>query len=223
VGERHEDVVVETALPRPPLGVDGLDRSEQDQRLVDEMAAEVEQGAAAGRRGTGVGVEPLEAGLEPGHGAQRPAVDQGPDGAEVRVLPSVLVRRQHEAGALRQLHRSAGGRGVVRERLVAHHGEAQPQRLVGELGVRGGRSGDGHSLGPGRRELLQRAEQGDPRVLPLDERPPLGGRRHDPEKLALGCRGQQGRVEPASAEAVPDEPDADRFHLAIMSCPPHLG
>ena len=61
------------------------------------------------------------------------------------------------------------------------------------------------------------------RVLPLDERPPLGGRRHDPEKLALGCRGQQGRVEPASAEAVPDEADPDRFHPRIMSCPAHLG
>jgi hypothetical protein len=61
VGERDEDVVVAAAVAQPPLGVDARHRPQQHQGLVDQVAAEVEQRAAARGRRAGLGCEPLEA------------------------------------------------------------------------------------------------------------------------------------------------------------------
>ena len=54
MGERDEHVVVEPGgvVAVMDLGVHGAHRSEQLDGLVDEVAAEVQEGAAAGGRGT---------------------------------------------------------------------------------------------------------------------------------------------------------------------------
>ena len=66
VGERDEHVVVEPGgvVAVMDLGVHGAHRSEQLEGLVDEVAAEVQEGAAAGGRGTVLAA--FEARLEPG-------------------------------------------------------------------------------------------------------------------------------------------------------------
>jgi hypothetical protein len=212
MGQRHEHVVVQAALPQPPLGVDGLDRPEQQQRLVDQVAAEVEQRAAARGRGPRLGVEPLEPRLEPEDGAQCPPSDQRLDGAEVGVPAPVLVRRQGQPEPLRPLHRAPGGGRVEGEGLVADDRQAEVERAVGQLRVRGGGSGDRDGLGAGRHQILQRAEERGVRVLPGDERATLLRRRHHAEEGALGCRREQRRVEPPPAEAVPHQAEPDRFH-----------
>ena len=102
VGERDEHVVVEAVVADRPLGVDRVDRAEEDQRLVDQVAPEVEQRPAPGGLRNAIGYEPFEAALHPHDAPEPPAVDEAPEGEEVGVPPPVLVRRQHEPAFVRR-------------------------------------------------------------------------------------------------------------------------
>jgi hypothetical protein len=222
VGERNEHVVVEPrgvvdaggavepggVIPVVHLGVHGAHRSEELEGLVDEVAAEVEQGAAAGGRGTVLSA--FEAGLEPGDGAEGAAVGEGADGAEVGVPPPVLVDREWDAEPLGQLDGGAGVRRGEREGLVDDDGQAELERLTTErdVGVGGGGHRDG--LGSGGDESGEVVGHHRTGMLSGHERPPLGGPGRDRDELAPDPGGDQRGVEVAGPEAVANYPKPHR-------------
>lgn len=157
VGQGHKDVVVESVLVVTVvhLGVHPLHRAGQHQSLVDQVAAEVDEGAAARGRSTRLGPEDLEPGFVADHGADFAAVQQRPQREEVGVPPAVLVHRQRTALLLRELDGGTGRGRVECERLVADDGQAQFQRLPHQWDVRGGGRGDGDRLGAGTDQVLQ--------------------------------------------------------------------
>ena len=211
VGERDEHVVVEAVVADVPFGVDRVDRTEDDQRLVDEVAPEVEQRAATGRLRTTERREPFEAALEPRDVPEPPALDEVPECEEVGVPPPVLVRREHEPPLRRQLHRTGSRGGVQRERLVAHDVQTERQRFVGERAVGVGGRRDRHRFGTGGRERLQRVERGNVRVVGGDERAAFRRGGDDAEEVTRLRARQQRSVEDPTPEAVAGESDAQRF------------
>jgi hypothetical protein len=140
VPQRHEGVVVGlcSRTDAVQLGVDLGHRSEQGQRLVDQMAAQViEQPAGLGRvaelppAALELRTPALEPRLEAVHPAQPTRADQLGDGAEVAVPAAVLEHAQQQSGLLRepgQVQRLPGGGG---QRLVHDHRRARLQRRGG--------------------------------------------------------------------------------------------
>lgn len=141
VGEGEEGVVVGLRgwTADVGLGVDGDDRAEQGQRLVDEVAAEVVEEPAQLRRVAGLApaalglrAPALEAGLEALDVTERAVVDQLADGAEVVVPAAVLEDGEQQAAVLGErgeLLGLGGGRG---QRLVDDHRQTGLQRGGGE-------------------------------------------------------------------------------------------
>ena len=99
------------------LGIDPDRRTEQDEALVDQVCAEVEQGAAARPAGTARRGVPLEPGLEAVDLAQGPVVDKGPHRQEVGVPAPVEEDREGDPAPL--------GLGVARGRMASTVEEAQ--------------------------------------------------------------------------------------------------
>ena len=212
VGERDEHVVVEAVVADVPFGVDRVDRTEDDQRLVDEVAPEVEQRAATRpasdhRAGENRSKRLSNRATLP----EPPALDEVPECEEVGVPPPVLVRRQHEPALRRQLHRTGSRGGVQRERLVAHDVQTERQRFVGERAVGVGGRRDRHRFGTGGRERLQRVERGNVRVVGGDERAAFRRGGDDAEEVTRLRARQQRSVEDPTPEAVAGESDAQRF------------
>jgi len=87
VGQGGEHVVVEPAGvgAMMHLGVHAGHRAGQHQGLVGQVAAEVRQGAAAGRVRAVLRPEPLEPRLQDGQRAERSFVQELAHGQEVRV------------------------------------------------------------------------------------------------------------------------------------------
>ena len=174
-------------------------------RLVDEVAAEVQQGAAA--RGRRALLPALEARLEPRDPAQRAVVDQRPDGQEVGVPPPVLVDRQQDAEPLGEVDGRAGVRCGERERLVDDDRETEFESLLAQRDVRVGRRRDGDGLDPGGLQPGQVVDHGRARMLAVHQRATLRGPGGDGHELALVGRGDERGVEPAGTEAVADQPE----------------
>ncbi len=210
VVQHDQHVVVQPGLPHRPAGEHAGDRAEQQQCLVDEVAAEVQQRAAAGDTRPGARCPPLEPRLQRPHLAQGPFGDQPADGAEVGVPAAVLVGRERQPGGGRPVHRGLRRGGVEGEGLVADDGQAEVQRPVGQLAVRARRGGDRDGLGARVREGLQGVDAGRAGVVGGHQRPALLRRRHHPEELDARGSGQQRGVEIAPAEAVADQPEPHR-------------
>lgn len=70
--ERYEEVVIQPAglATVMHLGIHATDRTRKHQGLIGQVAAEVQQGATAGRGRPGIGPEPLEPRLEDGQLAE---------------------------------------------------------------------------------------------------------------------------------------------------------
>ena len=76
----------------------GVDRAEEQQRLVDQVAAEVAQDAAARRPAARVGGEPLERRLEPGAPRRARRRRSAAHGEQVGVPAAVLVDAERDPG-----------------------------------------------------------------------------------------------------------------------------
>jgi hypothetical protein len=99
MGDRDEDIIVQAGSSTRwvHLGIDALGGAEQHQGLIDEVTAEVEQRAPAGRGWTRIRLEALEARLEP-HGVAEPTVrEQLLHRTEIRIPAPVLKYRQRHA------------------------------------------------------------------------------------------------------------------------------
>ena len=222
-GDEH--VVVGRVLG--PAAVDlGEDRphgSEQHHGLVDQVTAQIEEEPA---RLTGVVAlapapaerrpPPLEARLETTYVAERTRGDQGLQGAEVGVPPTVLERAEQDPR----------GPGLLDQRAALGCGRCQ--RLVDDDGDPGGeggaREGDVGVVGAGHHEQIQvQAQQGvdvwDHRgvgVVGGDRRGAVRGAGDHPDELHAGGRRDQRGVEDGTCQAVPGDADADH---ASPCCP----
>ncbi len=216
VSEREEVVVVPgQATAARDLRIYGRDWAEQMQRLIDQVAAEVQQQAAAVRGRvalapcvrTGLRAPALESRLVAQHVAQGAVSDQLDERQLVRVPAAVLERGQQHAAPLGVCDQLIGLRGVERQRLVDDHRQAVVDRLRGERRMRviGGRDHDSVqvlSLSP---ELLGRIDELRLGVVAAGLLATLsvgGDDRGDPE--AWG-RCDQRRVEDAPRQAVADD------------------
>ena len=142
--QRDEGIVLDRSARSAAvkLGIDGLRRSEEDHRLVDAVAAEIDEHAAASHR-----VRPLlprrwverlvtlEARLEAHRGAQAALRKDLAEGQEVAVPTPVLEHGQGHTRRGGQANDPLRRRGRCREWLVDDHGDARADGLLDELGV----------------------------------------------------------------------------------------
>ncbi len=145
MGEGEEHVVVHLGAgpAAVDLGVHLLDRSEQHERLIDQVAPEVVQhpagllAVAALAPGTRAHLGPpaLEARLEAPHLAQAVFGEQPAHGEEVAVPAPVVEDRQRQAALLGERRQTTPLRGAGGQRLVDHHREAGLQRRRGQRDV----------------------------------------------------------------------------------------
>ena len=202
------------------LGVHAGDRAGQDQGLVGQVAAEVQQRAAARGGRSGLGPEPLEARLEDGQRAECALAEELAHGQEVRIPATVLVHGEGDLELLGELDGGAGGLGIRRERLVGDDRQAQAQRLLGERDAGGRRGGNSHRFSSRAGQVLQRGEGREAEVLGDLALAFRRGGDH-PEELAIRGRGDQRGVKIPAAEAVAGQADADRY--GHDGAPPNLG
>ena len=167
MGEREKHVVVERAdlIRCMDLGVDGPYVTEQNECLIDEVTPEVEQRPAAGGPGPAVQAEPLKSRLESDRTAQEPVIQRLANRSKVGVPPAVLVDGQWMVKRLGEAYGLPGGVSIERERLVGDNRQAEMQRPLRELDVRGRGCRDGHRLGARRSKGLKRGERRSTREL----------------------------------------------------------
>ena len=215
-----EGVVVDLHTGTPPveLGVDVACGTEQDQRLVDEMTAEIEEqpaGLVSRAPLTPVvsrcGTPSLEAGLEAKRRTQRVFGKETSNGEKVPIPPAVLEDGENEPSALGFSHQRTRFVHARGEWLVDHDVEAVGKRFVRERRVRAIRGCDDDDIDIGGVPQAGWTVD-DPgggvgqrrRSLPLRI---SGGDRHEAESW---CRRDQWCMERGTTQAVANESDAER-------------
>jgi hypothetical protein len=221
-----EDVVVhlDVVAAEVHLGVDVGRSSEELHRLVDEVAAEIEEQPArllwcpplpprSGRRRR---LPALESRLEAMDRSERAFVDDPTDGEEVRVPSPVLEDGEEEIALSRERRElpALGGRGC--QRLVDHQAETGPEALEPERHVSGvrGRNDDQVVILRGLPDRVGPIH--DPRVRePIPSaRLTVRVARDDRREGKRRRRRDQRRVEHFAAQAVADQGHSDRVaHL----------
>ncbi len=220
MGERDEGVVVGLGAGAADvrLGVDLGDRAEEDQGLVDDVAAEVVEQTSDLCRVAGLApaalelrAPALEAGLEAPGVAEFTVGEEPPEGQEVVVPAAVLEDGEEQAALLGEGGQLAGlGRGAG-DRLVHDHRQARLEGGRGQRDVGLVRGGDDDQV-----QLVRAVEQlfgggGDSHVRELGAGlllPLRVGGDHGVQGEALGGGDQRG-VEDRAGEAVADQTDAE--------------
>src|SRR5688572_2936612 len=137
MSERDEHVVIhlDAWSPGIELRVDIRDGTEQLQRLIDEVRAEVEEQPTRFRRirllapaSPRLRTPALESRLESVHGAELALPNQPADRAEVAIKTPVVIHGEQELLASRQLAQLARLGGGGRDRLVHHHRSSEERR-----------------------------------------------------------------------------------------------
>ena len=133
--QRDEPIVVRHhAGPTPiELGVDSFWTPEQEQRLVDQVAAKVEQqpsgvlrrAALSPAAGPDCGPPALVARFESRHGTQRVVSNQALKSEHVAVPSTVVKNRQQQAPLARLAHELAAGCRRGGDRLVDDHRQSR--------------------------------------------------------------------------------------------------
>ena len=196
----------------PEVRGDGLRQAEEEQRLVDEVRAQVVPEPRSRPRPLAPPVPdlgPMPADLRPElhHVSHRAAGDGPPHAEKVAVPAAILEDREHPSDVGRQRRqppRLAEGEG---ERLVHHHMLARAQRRLRQRGVavvgRGDHDEVGRGMPGGGERVGQRLHFGVAR---------LGGRAAGAEggEPEAGGRRDQRRVEHAARVAHADHHHPDR-------------
>ena len=215
MGEREKHVVVERAdlIRRMHLGVDGPYVAEQNQRLVDEVAPEVEQRPAAG--GRRVPGPERTAQIETRTGPERPAARRPapcePSGS--RSPSGGSGRRTADVPALGEQHglprgRRHPARTACRRRRPGRAGApAARARCAWRPGVE-----MATASAPAAASSSSESNVARPGNCSANARPSLRRGRDDAEELALRRAREQRRVEVPSAEPVPSQTDAHSVH-----------
>ena len=227
VAQRDEDIVLGGQPPASlHLGVDVGDSAEQRQRLVHEMATEVQQQPAslgggqvlAPRARLGRRPPALEARFVADHISQVAAGEQAHEREMVGVPAAVLEHREQDAGAVGAVHELLGPGGGHRERLVHHHGQAVVDRRGRQrkVGVVGG--GDDHEVVVvALPQPVGTAQRPRPGVVASHLRLALAAGGHDARDRQPPGRRDQLRMEDAPGESVSDDRHAQIGH------PPSIG
>jgi hypothetical protein len=228
--DRDECIVVHLDAGTPPvdLAMDAHRRTEEQQCLVDEMAAKIEEDSPARRRialfapsRLRLRAPSLEARLEAQRLAERARLEETAHRHEVAVPAAVLVDREHPAepiGFGDEPSRIGGGR---RQRLVDDHRQPRGERRHRQRHVRAIRRRDDDELQI-RRAREQRLDVLDEeRVRMLARRLRAARRvpRHDRGEAQPRRRDDQWRVEGRTGGAEADESDAKfrpaRYHSSL--------
>jgi hypothetical protein len=130
-----------------------------------QVAAEIQQGAAAGPCGPCSGRNRSNRGSKTVSAPSDPLSRSSRTVREVRVPAAVLVHGQRDVELLGQADYPAGRISIRHERLVADDRQAQTQHLLGERDVGGDRRGDRHRLGSCAGQVRQRGEDRTAEVL----------------------------------------------------------
>ena len=228
VPQDQENVIVRQLIGPPCLqfGVGHRGRTEQLQRLVNQVAAKVEEDPAPVRDGgprlPGLGdggLPAFEPGLEPGHLAQGPGGEQFPQGQEITVPPPVVEHRQHPAQLPCHVNKFLSLRTGHGERLVHHNVQPRLQRRPGQgkVGCRRRRQDHQVKVNCPPKDGGAVAYDVRPRKPGCGSRLPPGvGRGNDVQRIAaVGC--QQRGVEHAPCKPVADDGGADDAGVAFSS------
>lgn len=189
--------------------VDGLGQAEEHVGLVDEVGAQVEEGAAAlGDAqlalpvGRGVGAVAVEVGVELEHAAQGARLDEVLGQQEVGVPAAVLVHADELASGLGNVGELLGLGGGGDEGLLGQDMLAGFEGLLGQVEVVVGRGGDDNDIDVGVGDevvggsvVLEVGVVGGGGVVGL------GGALDDGVQLEAGGCGDEGDVEDFGGEA----------------------
>ena len=214
--EREEHVVVRDGAlaPRVDLRVELAHRPEELHGLVDEVAAQVEEKAAAFRRRRAFApavaclrAPALEARLEPVDASKLPGVQQLPHRQEVPVPAPVLERGHHQAPLGGRVDERASLLRVQRERLVDDDGQprlerGQPER---EMALVRRRDHGQIELGRSLPDLIRGPDDLNSSVLPERLVAALFVTGHDHRQPEARRRRDERRVEDGAREAVAEE------------------
>ena len=203
--EGEEDVVLRygALAPRIELRVQPARRAEELQRLIDEVAAQVEEQPPALRRNAlppsaaHLRAPALEARLEPVHTAELVRGQQPPQRQEVPVPAPVLKHRQQQPALGSRIDEPAPFGRIQRERLVDDDRELGLESRQPERNVAAVRRRDHGQIELARPlpDLVSRPDHGHAGVLAERLLAALAVAGHDHGQLQARCRGDERRVE----------------------------
>ena len=209
------------------LRIDLDDWAKEDEGLVHQVAAEIEQHAAAGFRrrdlppGLAFGESrspALESRLVPQHLAQLSLVQQATQGELIGVPAAIHENGEEDSKSLRLLHQRPGpghGRG---ERLVDHHRQTGVERSAGQVDV--GVVGRGHHHEVVLRGALEDLGRiGDHLGIRIRLRRlglPFGVAGHHGAHRQTRCGGDQGSVEDRARQPVSDHGPSQLSHPLVQ-------
>ena len=226
--KRDEGVVVHlhALAPAIELGVDVARGTEEQKRLIDQMAPEIEE-ESAGFFGCAAltpvvscdGAPAIESRLQAKRGANRILREELPKREEIAVPPTILKDAQHDVASLRFSDNGARFRDGCRKGLVDDDGLLVRDRLERERSVCAIGRGDHDDIEiprvlPESRHAVDDARIG---VRARGIRPTLGVARDDGREPEPRRRHDQRRVKRCAGETVSNETNAKHGRKCTFS------
>src|SRR5439155_950357 len=193
------------------VGGDRLRNAEQDQRLIEQVGAQVEPESGAGvrlfppRARPELGTEAVEAGFADRRPAEHAVRQEFSQCYEVSHVAAVLVGRYHTSFRGPELHELFGLRNGCRKRLIDDDVASGQEALLGDRMMRRVRGGDDDQVdGPGE-QLIDAADEFDVCIARVCRAAALD----DGGEVEAVDRANDGGVKYLAREAETDESDVE--------------